>query len=89
MQDGLILNIGSIAGLEPMKSTPVYAASKWGLRGWSLSNYEVHILRPLPTSSCLHSLTCSTMSATFGIAMLLLTAQKLYDIQIGVTDFKV
>lgn len=24
-----------------MKSTPVYAASKWGLRGWSLSCYEV------------------------------------------------
>ena len=41
LQDGLIVNIGSIAGLEPMKSTPVYAASKWGLRGWSLSNYEV------------------------------------------------
>lgn len=39
-KDGLIINIGSIAGLEPMKSTPVYAASKWGLRGWSLSCYE-------------------------------------------------
>lgn len=46
MQDGLIVNIGSIAGLEPMKSTPVYAASKWGLRGWSLSNYEVGLPQP-------------------------------------------
>ena len=40
-QDGLIINVASIAGVEPMKSTPVYAASKWGLRGWSLSCYEV------------------------------------------------
>ena len=46
LQDGLIVNIGSIAGLEPMKSTPVYAASKWGLRGWSLSNYEASPSRP-------------------------------------------
>ena len=44
LQDGLIINIGSIAGLEPMKSTPVYAASKWGLRGWSLSCYDVSLL---------------------------------------------
>ena len=43
-QEGLIINLGSVAALEPMKSTPVYAASKWGLRGWSLSCYEV-ILR--------------------------------------------
>ncbi|KAA6429628.1 MAG: hypothetical protein FRX49_00062 [Trebouxia sp. A1-2] len=41
IMDGLIINVGSIAGLEPMKSTPVYAASKWGLRGWSLSCYDV------------------------------------------------
>ncbi len=41
LQEGLIINIGSIAGLEPMKSTPVYAASKWGLRGWSVSCYDV------------------------------------------------
>lgn len=41
LQEGLIINLGSVAALEPMKSTPVYAASKWGLRGWSLSCYEV------------------------------------------------
>ena len=41
MQEGLIINLGSVAGLEPMKATPVYAASKWGIRGWSLSCYEV------------------------------------------------
>jgi len=39
-KEGIIINICSIAGLEPMKATPVYAASKWGLRGWSLSCYE-------------------------------------------------
>lgn len=41
LQEGLIINLGSVAALEPMKSTPVYAASKWGIRGWSLSCYEV------------------------------------------------
>ena len=41
LQEGLIINPGSVAGLEPMKATPVYAASKWGIRGWSLSCYEV------------------------------------------------
>lgn len=39
-KEGLIINVASVAGLEPMKSTPVYAASKWGLRGWSLSCYD-------------------------------------------------
>ncbi|DBA71124.1 TPA: hypothetical protein ACH3X2_011534 [Trebouxia sp. C0005] len=39
-KEGLIINMGSVAALEPMKSTPVYAASKWGLRGWSLSCYD-------------------------------------------------
>ncbi len=39
-QEGLIINMGSVAALEPMKSTPVYAASKWGIRGWSLSCYD-------------------------------------------------
>ncbi|KAL3138522.1 hypothetical protein ABBQ32_006307 [Trebouxia sp. C0010 RCD-2024] len=39
-KEGLIINLGSVAALEPMKSTPVYAASKWGIRGWSLSCYE-------------------------------------------------
>lgn len=39
-QEGLIINLGSVAALEPMKSTPVYAASKWGIRGWSLSCYD-------------------------------------------------
>lgn len=41
VQEGLIINLGSVAALEPMKSTPVYAASKFGIRGWSLSCYEV------------------------------------------------
>ena len=41
LQEGFFINLGSVAAVEPMKSTPVYAASKWGLRGWSLSCYEV------------------------------------------------
>ncbi len=37
---GTIINIGSVAAVEPMKGTGAYAASKHGLRGWSLSSYE-------------------------------------------------
>eukprot|EP00808_Paulinella_micropora_P023848 g37492.t1 len=36
---GVIVNIGSIAGTEPMTSSGAYAASKYGLRGWSLSTW--------------------------------------------------
>ena len=41
VQAGLIINIGSIAGEMGMGPQSVYAATKWGLRGWSLSCYEV------------------------------------------------
>ena len=41
VQSGLIINIASVASLSPMPETAVYATSKWGLRGWSLSCYEV------------------------------------------------
>ena len=41
LQAGLIINIGSIAGEAGKAGQSVYAATKWGLRGWSLSNYEV------------------------------------------------
>lgn len=41
LQQGLVINIGSVASLSPMPKTAVYATSKWGLRGWSLSCYEV------------------------------------------------
>lgn len=41
LQAGLIVNIGSIAGEMGFAPMAVYAASKWGLRGWSLSCYEV------------------------------------------------
>lgn len=41
MQAGLIINIGSIAGEAGKGKESVYAATKWGLRGWSLSNFEV------------------------------------------------
>lgn len=37
---GLIINIGSIAGEMGFAPMAVYAATKWGLRGWSLSCYE-------------------------------------------------
>lgn len=39
-KEGLIVNIGSVAALEPMSSVCDYAASKWGLRGWSLSCHD-------------------------------------------------
>ncbi|KAK9819538.1 hypothetical protein WJX74_007481 [Apatococcus lobatus] len=39
-KEGLIVNVGSVAALEPMSSVCDYAASKWGLRGWSLSCHE-------------------------------------------------
>ncbi|KAL3142159.1 hypothetical protein ABBQ38_002517 [Trebouxia sp. C0009 RCD-2024] len=40
-RSGLIINIASVASLSAMPETAVYATSKWGLRGWSLSCYEV------------------------------------------------
>ena len=39
-QLGTIINLGSIAAIEGMKSSGAYAASKHGLRGWSLSSYD-------------------------------------------------
>jgi len=39
-QDGVIINIGSVAGVEPMTWAGAYAATKWALRGWSLSCYQ-------------------------------------------------
>ena len=37
---GVIINIGSVAAVEGMKTAGAYAASKHGLRGWSLSCYQ-------------------------------------------------
>lgn len=34
---GLIINVASVAGLMPVKQVPVYAASKWGVVGFSRS----------------------------------------------------
>ncbi len=39
--NGVIINICSVAGIEPMGMGAAYAASKHGLRGWSLSCYNV------------------------------------------------
>lgn len=38
---GTIVNIGSIAAVEPMTSSCAYAATKYAMRGWSLSCYQV------------------------------------------------
>lgn len=37
---GIIVNLGSVAAIEGMNGFGVYAASKHGLRGWSLSCYQ-------------------------------------------------
>lgn len=37
---GLIVNMGSVAAIEGMNGVGVYAATKHGLRGWSLSCYQ-------------------------------------------------
>jgi short-subunit dehydrogenase len=37
---GVIVNLGSVAALEGMQGAGAYAASKFGLRGWSLSCYR-------------------------------------------------
>ncbi len=37
---GTIINIGSVAAIEGMTTSGAYAASKHGLRGWSLSCYR-------------------------------------------------
>lgn len=39
-EKGIIINIGSVAAIEGMKRGGAYAATKHGLRGWSLSCYE-------------------------------------------------
>ena len=38
---GVIINISSVAGRDPVAGQAGYAASKWGLTGWSLSTFEV------------------------------------------------
>eukprot|EP00891_Asterochloris_glomerata_P000102 jgi/Astpho2/102/gw1.00004.149.1_t len=40
-REGLILNVCSVAGLGPIPAMPVYCASKFALRGYTLSTYEV------------------------------------------------
>jgi NAD(P)-dependent dehydrogenase (short-subunit alcohol dehydrogenase family) len=37
---GVIVNVGSVAAIEPMRATGAYAASKHALRGFSLSTYD-------------------------------------------------
>jgi 3-oxoacyl-[acyl-carrier protein] reductase len=39
-EQGVIVNVGSIAAIEGMKGPGAYAASKHGLRGFTLSSYE-------------------------------------------------
>ena len=39
-EHGTIINMGSVAALEGMGGAGLYAASKFGLRGWSLSCYQ-------------------------------------------------
>lgn len=38
---GLIVTVGSLAGTFASAGSAPYAASKWGVRGWVLSTYEV------------------------------------------------
>ena len=39
-QSGIVINMGSVAAVEPMSGTSAaYAASKHALRGWSISAY--------------------------------------------------
>ena len=40
---GVIINTGSMAGTKPMEKNVHYAASKWGIRGWTLGTYEVGV----------------------------------------------
>eukprot|EP01071_Lankesteria_metandrocarpae_P009961 Lankesteria_metandrocarpae@DN5264_c0_g1_i7.p2 len=37
---GVIINVCSISGLDPNGNSPAYSASKYALRGWTLSCYE-------------------------------------------------
>ena len=59
-QEGLIINIGSIGALSVFPKTAVYVSSKWGLRGWSLSCYEVHHIDIGTVQSCMLN-QCSIM----------------------------
>ena len=42
---GYIINIGSQAGLHASKGNAAYAASKWGMTGWSQSSF---LVQPIP-----------------------------------------
>eukprot|EP00891_Asterochloris_glomerata_P008268 jgi/Astpho2/8268/Aster-01351 len=67
---GLIVNIGSVAGVEPMAGTPAYATSKHALKGWSTScyaalrndNIKVVLINPaaVRTGGCLPSVRVSS-----------------------------
>lgn len=41
---GCIINLSSVAALKGAPDEAAYAASKFGLRGWSLAMYEVRTL---------------------------------------------
>ena len=64
---GWVLNINSTNGLHPSAGTPAYCASKWGMRGWSLSLHDVRPLRSCigaaepccrPAMSSVHLVAC-------------------------------
>lgn len=38
---GTIVTVGSLAGTFASAGSAPYASSKWGVRGWALSTYEV------------------------------------------------
>eukprot|EP00657_Telonema_sp_P-1_P011373 TRINITY_DN6454_c0_g1_i1.p2 TRINITY_DN6454_c0_g1~~TRINITY_DN6454_c0_g1_i1.p2 ORF type:complete len:254 (-),score=91.43 TRINITY_DN6454_c0_g1_i1:114-875(-) len=51
---GAVINIGSVAGVEPMSgASAAYAASKHAMRGWSISSYLT--LRHVGVKCCLIS----------------------------------
>jgi short-subunit dehydrogenase len=64
---GLIVNIASVAGVEPMKDACAYAATKHGLRGWSLSCYQ-HFRQYGIKVVCINpGMVASDMTASFGM----------------------
>jgi short-subunit dehydrogenase len=46
---GHIINISSVAGIEPNKKQAAYSAAKYGLTGWSKASFEVRA----PSGQCL------------------------------------
>ena len=53
-----IINISSIAGRQPMPNNAIYAATKWGFTGFTVSIFEARPRRPALRPAPVHARCC-------------------------------